>query len=579
MHARRRLADPIVHGPLAAVAIGVAGAVLGVASYETYLLSLALLYGIAAIGLNVPAGLFGQLSLGQGAAFAVGAYTSAILTTTLDAPVVIGLAAALVVGTAAGAVMGLPAGRLGVIGLAMVSLGLTFVVQDAARGLDITGGVGGVLGIRAPLVWGMDDAGAGELFFATLALALVVYLGASALRLSHFGRAALAIKADELGAAALGIAVYPAKVAGFALGTGVGALGGAMFSYLSTAITPDFFDVHLSVLFLIMVVLGGPGTRSGPVLGAAIVGILPILLSGHPALSSYIYGGLIIVAIRVLPRGIVSRTSVPVPDRLLPTPPPADTAAPAEDPQRPTAPADTGAQLDARGLRRSFGGVVALDDVDVTLRGGQVLGVIGPNGSGKTTLVNVLSGYYPPEAGEVRIDGTPVAVGDPVALATEGVSRTFQVPKVFGDLSVDEHLALARRGATGPPAHRERFEGLAMTFLRDTGLLDQRRATVRTLAHGTRRFLEVGMAVLRAPRLLLLDEPAAGLSAEDMALLGQLITRVAAEGVPVVLVEHHLELVHDVCDTVAVMNLGAILWSGPPAELQDSPEVREAYLA
>ena len=589
---QRLAANPLIHTVVIALLLFFVVQGVGPSSYYGYLITIALLYGVAAIGLDVPAGMLGQLSLAQGASMAVGAYTTGILITKHGWPLLPALFVACVFGFAVGAIMAIPAGRLGLIGLAIVSLGLTLVVSDfVTANASLTGGPNGMLGIVTSFAGGSTDLGASSMFTVVLVTCALAYLVHWRLRLSTFGRACLAVRDDDLGATALGISGYRHVVIGFGVGSGIGAVAGGLYAVVASVITPDLFGIQLSILILLMVIFGGAGTRLGPVLGAAVIGVLPIVLSNDPTISVYLYGGILIVSMRILPRGLIRRTGGPVPPRALP-PADADTGpllavdgqalpsadsvgvlavnhpAPLEFSGRPV--------LEVSGVSRSFDGVRALKEANLSIHPGEVVAIIGSNGSGKTTLLNVVCGYYRAESGgSIQLAGHDITTARPRVTARRGISRTFQVPKVFPSLSIDEHLALARARATQrDPA----FDRIAMEFLASTGVLDSRRREARVLSQGHLRFLEVGVAALRGPHVLLLDEQAAGLSQEEMIRLGELIRQLAAHGVAVGLIEHHLDWVRSIADRVIVMHLGEQIWTGSPDELTASNIVRNAYL-
>ncbi len=560
-----------MHGPVAAVVLVVLAQQLGPFSYVTFLIALSLIYAIGVLGLNIPAGFLGQLSLGQGAALALGAYVAAILATTYHQPIIVTLPAAFVGGLLVGFLMGAPAARLNVLGLGMISLGATLVVGDTISALSITGGPSGIVGILPVLLPNAPPLEMMGVIELVVGFTLLTYVAHWYLRTSNFGRACLAIRSQEIGAAALGINAYWYKAVGFALGTGVGALAGALYSYVVGVISPDAFGVDLSILLLLMVILGGPGTRVGPILGIGIIGILPILLSAYPGLNVVIYGSLLIALVRLLPRGLVARTSAPVIDRGKSHAPLANSRADAF-----VASGDLPV-LQIEAISRRFGGVKALSGVSLQVRRGTVLAVVGPNGSGKTTLLNSIAGFYPPQEGVIRFLGHRINGMAPHKIARLGVARTFQVPKVFTALSVEEHMALARH--YGRAGAREELTQLGHDFLGRVGLTGRMgKREVRGLDHGHLRFLEIAMAITRKPNLILMDEPAAGLSSSEMDHLVNLLRELAAIEVPVVIVEHHLDLVRRAADTVAVMHLGKVLWLGEPSRIAESEVVRNAYL-
>ncbi|GLZ06186.1 branched-chain amino acid ABC transporter permease [Actinomadura sp. NBRC 104412] len=572
---RGPLANPWINGLIAVLIAFALVSFWGGGTYDSYVTLLLAVYVIAALGLNIPAGFGGALSLGQGAAFAVGAYVAGILTSELGWVIWWTLPAALAAGFVVGLGIGAPAGRLGTIGLAMVSLGLTLVTTDLILELDsLTGGTAGVSGIVPIVVPGGEQTDSELLLPAIiLACAYLAYVAHHRIRHSRFGRASLAVRDGEPGAIALGVSPYRTRVLGFALGSAFGSLAGGLFAYLSLYLTPNALNSQLSIMLLVMVILGGAGSVYGPLLGALVLTLVPLELTAFPGLNAYLYGALLIALMLLRPRGLLSGTSAAVPNpfagRAAGTGEP-DAGKPEPDGQAPV--------LVARGVAKSFGGVRALDGVDLEVRPGQVLGLVGPNGSGKTTLLNVLSGLYAPTAGTITLDGENLVGRRPHEIARHGVGRTFQIPKTFPGLGVGEHFALHRRA--GVPAGTG--AAMAAELLRAGGIDPGDAAAMRgeggRLSHGQLRFLEIAVAVHAGPRVLLLDEPAAGLASAEIDKLAECIRALAAAGCAVIVVEHHLDFIRRLVDEVIVLDLGTVLWKGPPGELATADAVRTAYL-
>jgi len=234
-------------------------------------------------------------------------------------------------------------------------------------------------------------------------------------------------------------------------------------------------------------------------------------------------------------------------------------------------------------VARSFGGLKALDGVTLQVREGEILGLIGPNGSGKTTMLNVIGGYYAPTAGTVSLDGIDISKNRPQESAKMGVARTFQTPKTFTGMSIDEHIEIAvQRQLDASPQRVAVCRAAARKLLLAGGLNPENvkigRRESRFLGHGQLRFLEAAMAIARCPKVLLLDEPAAGLSASEIDTLEDIVKEVARSGVSVIIVEHHLEMVARLVDRIQVLDLGKELWEGKPEELHDAEAVRVAYM-
>lgn len=571
------IARPYVHVLLLAGLAVVLAASFGFDSYRGAIVLTLVMYAIAALGLDIPVGFSGVLSIGHGAAFAVGMYTAAIASGTHTLPIWLALPIAFAVGAAIGLLMAIPAGRLGGLGLAVVSLGFVLVLADVVRWWDsLTGGVNGIPAIMSR--WSFERSGAildqAELLYVTVAVFVLAYLAHWYFRSASVGRSAVAAKCDPIGAGALGISPYRTRLYTFTLGSGIGAIAGGINGYVVSYVSPASITVDLSFLFLVMVVLGGAGSRIGSVLGAIVIGGLPIWLSEHPTLNVILYAAMLLLVVRFRPSGIIARRATAV--RL---------ARPPAVPNQPTGQADAPAKaaepvIRAENVSKQFGGLVAVDGVSLTARPGEVIAIVGPNGSGKTTLLNLLSGLYPIDGGTLEVAGTRVDRLSRRRLPRLAVARTFQTPKIFPDLSVAEHLHLAARRPVHhrAPAEREAFERIAFSLLDATSLPVDRVESAADLSHGQLRFLEIAVAVSRAPRALLLDEPATGLGPSEIELLSDTVRRVAALGCAVLLVEHHLELVHAVADRAVVLHLGEVLWAGPPAEIGSSDRVRDAYL-
>nr|WP_274636940.1 branched-chain amino acid ABC transporter ATP-binding protein/permease [Microbacterium bovistercoris] len=551
-------------------------------SYTSYVLLLICVYAISVFGLNMTIGYSGVLSLGQGASFALGAYIAGILASNYAWPLWLTLPLSLVGGFIVGLLIGLPAGRLAALGLAMISLGAVLVVSDMlVQFSDITGGHSGISGVTPYLGFGGAGAISSMWFVPILivVMAVAAYWFHAWYRTSSFGQATVAVKDEALGASAMGIRGYVTKVAGFAIGSGMAGIAGALFTYLSGYISPDAFSAQLSILFLVMAVLGGLGSRIGPLVGVVLLVTIPLLLAPYPHVNVIVYGLLLVVLMRLRPRGLFSRTaahahSVRHSLQML-----------RERAARPVPRGDGGEMLvEVHDVRRSFGGLQALDGVSLQVKRGEILGLIGPNGSGKTTILNIIGGYYHPDEGAIVLDGEDISRLRPHDIARRGIARTFQTPKTFDGMSIDEHIEIARtrRLDDADDARIEACQAAAGRLLEYGGLnpddLATGRRESRYLAHGQLRFLEAAMAVARCPKVLLLDEPAAGLSASEIDGFEAVIKELAAAGIGVIIVEHHLEMISRLVHRVAVLDLGKLLWAGPPEEMHSVEAVRIAYM-
>jgi len=560
-------------------------------NYWTVIATRAVIYWVLASGLNLIVGYAGQLAIGYVALLTVGAYTASVLASgnvTEPWQPWSALLAAGVLGGVAGLVVGLPALRLRTFYFAMATLGFaTIVTQIALAWEPVTGGGMGVVGLMFPAPFD-SDAG---LYYLCLGAAILATWLTSNIAHSRFGRGLIAIRDAEVAAQACGISKVRLLAMVFVLAGALAGVAGGLFSALQTYITPEAFTFELSVLFFIAILIGGRSSILGPLLGMLILTVLPEFAAPLAAWSHFLYAALLLVIVLAIPGGIAalldasSRQPLPVHRRIAPDTSALDQVLPAT-----TTTPDGQSALTLTGLHLSFGGVKAINGVDLCLHAGQVHGLIGPNGSGKTTILNVISGYYRPQTGHMQESGTPLPAGDPLSRARRGIARSFQTPRIVGDVSVLQNvMAGGDCRAEGTfieallhaPRHRrdERdLRNLARTALGVVGLAHMAAVRADRLQHSELRFMELARALMLRPRYLLLDEPAAGLSGEEITRLGELITAIAARGTAVLLVEHHADLVFAVCDHVTVLNLGTVLASGVPEDIRSHKEVVSAYL-
>jgi ABC-type branched-subunit amino acid transport system ATPase component/ABC-type branched-subunit amino acid transport system permease subunit len=519
-------------------------------SYYVFIMATLALTAIAGIGLNILLGLSGQVSFGHVGFYALGAYTVAILTVSAKWSFWAALPVAALVATLTGALLALPAVRVKGPYLAMVTIAFGFIVEHAAvewRGL--TGGQNGLMGTFAP-------RGFGERGVALMAIAVAAAAtwGYAFLSKTHFGKSMRAVKDAEVAAESIGLAPVRIKTAAFAISALCAGVAGALFAALSGFVTPSTFAFSQSILFVLVVMIGGAGFVAGPLVGAAIVVLLPEVLAGLAEYRLLFFGALLLVALWIAPDGVVGSVLRLVSRGRAPRP-----AAAAETLITP----ENKSKLVVVGLTISFGGVRAAQDVALEAQPGQVTSLIGPNGAGKTTVLNMLSGFYRPDAGSIRIGNVQIEGLPAWRIARAGVARTYQTTQLFGSMSVAENLAIA-----SGHEHLAAFVGYA-------GDLDARAAD---LPHVGKRLVEIARALATRPSVLLLDEPAAGLSAEDKAKLARLLRRIADAGIAVVLVEHDMSVVMGISDRVVVLDAGVRIASGTPEEVQRDPAVRKAYL-
>ena len=564
--------------------LAVAAAALPLATANTYYLYLgtsAALLVIVAAGLNVLVGFTGQTSLGHAGFYAIGAYVAALAATRAGLP----LGAAALVAIAAAALVGavVAAAALRVTGpyLAMVTIAFGIIVEGVlVEWVSVTGGPGGIFNIpRLPLA---------RYYWVVAAAAALALWATANLRRSAWGRAFLAVKDSEVAAESLGLSPYHLRIVAFTVSAAFTGGAGALFAFLNGYISPDSFTLQQSILFLLALLFGGVNTIAGPVVGGLVLTLLPELLTRLADYRLILYGLLLLLSIYWLPRGVVGALTGGA--RSSPPNSPPDPTPTSPLPQRGRGQVEAGL-LKLEHVTVRFGGVAALDDVTLSVPASGITAIIGPNGAGKTTLLNVLSGYYRPDAGLVTLGSLSIAGRPPHAIARRGVARTFQTSQLFGELSAADNVAVGLAGprlgsllgaVAGLPAVRRRerfFHGESRARLAAHGLAALADSPADALAAGLRRRLEIVRALATGPRLLLLDEPAAGLTPSEVAELDAALATLRDGGGPaMVLVEHHMDLVMAISDHVTVLDGGRLIAQGSPAMVQRDPAVIEAYL-
>ncbi|HEY2992764.1 MAG TPA: branched-chain amino acid ABC transporter ATP-binding protein/permease [Methylomirabilota bacterium] len=598
------------------LAVALATALVPLLTANTYYLYLAMTIGILVVvasGLNVLAGLTGQISLGHAGLYAIGAYTAALAATRLGLGVWSALPLAIVLTAAVGAGVALAGLRVSGPYLAMVTIAFGIIVEGAlVEWVTLTGGPGGIFDIPKPALAGAPLALNRYYWIVAVAAALSLWLTRN-LAHSAWGRALVAVKGSELAAASLGLSAYRVRTTAFTLSAAFAGAGGGLFAFLNGYLSPDSFTLQTSILFLLIVLFGGLGTLAGPLVGATVLVVLPELVRNLVDYRLALYGALLVLSVYFLPRGVVGAFTLARVARPaaagggsggppgtqtregVPGGPAAggggasslDTPLALEAPPPPAAGPRGSVALAIKGVTKSFGGVRALEDVGLVVASATVHSIIGPNGAGKTTLVNVVAGFDGVDRGGIELFGESIAGRTAVAIARRGVARTFQTPQLFEELSVLDNVLV---GAAGPrlgwlaaalvgfggdaPATRLR----AMDALDAVGLGEWAGTPAAGLPFGHRRRLEIARARAAGARVLLLDEPAAGLAPAEVEALDALLARLRGMGLTIVLVEHHVELVMAISDRVTVLDEGRVIADGAPAVVQRDPAVIAAYL-
>ena len=542
--------------------------------YVLNILMQAATYAVAVFGLSVVLGLCGQINLAQAAFFGIGAYAVGLGTTDAHIPFWICLAIGMVVSFAAGAVLGASTLRLGGHYLAMVTISFQQILTlFMVNQISFTHGPDGVRNIPRPDLFSGQQA---YLAFCVGALAVVGYL---VWRLSDtkLGRAMRAVRDNELAAGVAGIDVYRTKVTAFAICALLGGLGGGLFAGGFAYVSPDQFSFAESVVFLTMSLLGGSASPIGSVIGTGLLILIPEwlrFLKSVPGLYLAIYGLAVILIVAFMPDGIWGFISKFF-DRAKPAPMP---SAPLK-----LTPDDSGGVnvLETDKLSKHFGGLKAVDEVDIAVARGKVHALIGPNGSGKTTTLNVLSGLYSATSGSVRLDGRDITRLPAHKRTEAGLGRTFQNIRLFRSMTALENVVI---GAERPGnkliegSNRAALEDRAMAALDFVGLASRANELVTAFSYGHQRLIEIARALAANPTLLLLDEPAAGLNSTEKQSLHNLLERIASYGLTILIIDHDMTLVSNAASHITVLNFGRRIADGESMAVLRHPDVIAAYL-
>jgi ABC-type branched-subunit amino acid transport system ATPase component/ABC-type branched-subunit amino acid transport system permease subunit len=569
--------------------------------YYLSIVSLIGIYSILISGLNLAAGYAGLFSMGHAGFFAIGAYTAGILSAKLGFSLWVNLPLSCISSIIIGGLLGIPSLRF---------KGFYYVISTMALGIIIkmligemtplTGGSEGISNISRPSI-GSYTFSETSYYYIILVVLFLGILFCHRIVNSKFNRQMVALRENEIAAETMGINVYKSKLLFFIISTAFAGIAGCLYAHLFGVVNPDTFDMDLSFLFLLMVLLGGRDSLYGSYIGVIFLSIFPLFFMEFVRIHLIIYGLLFVAFVYAIPDGImgVLRNIKGVNRYLLNQKKILRLREKKTEERISIESILTREKENAKegipllcieNLSRSFSGIQALQKVNLTIQSGTIHGLIGPNGSGKSTLLNLISGVYQCEGGKIFFNGEPIDNLKPHEISKKGIARTFQKSNLYNSLTVLENVSVGQDirlqysfiDALFNQAKKKRLERqiqerslVILEFLGVSHLADR---LIENISPMECRIVEIARALASQPKLLLLDEPATGFTKKDIEELNRILKIIRKMGVTILLIEHHIRFIMDLADYITVLNFGENIFQGPPLEVATNPKVIEAYL-
>jgi len=560
--------------------------------FNTSVLSQAVITAVIVISLNLVMGVTGLLTLVQTGMLSVGGYALGYVSLRHEVNPLYIIPISMIAAAFLSWILILISGRAMDLYFGLITLAFSLaLVTIAQQWTPVTGGFIGMNNIPTPHVNGerMPKVAVYAIFLAIL---IVVFIVQRNLMLSPRGRAMEAVRISPATAQSLSISPRKIRTFAFVFGGAIAGLGGAMYAINLRSISPAAGGLSSSLVLFIALFLGGLGTVIGPLIGVMLLTITQVAIRGQGPYQDLILGLLLLLSMFTIPLGVVgswNKSRFAIPRKLPELAHEIHADGILLEKQKINESNRGNVVLESDAVSRNFGGVNAVSDVNFKLTAGQVHGIIGPNGAGKSTLVNCLTGFDTPNSGNVLLRGKKMPA-DPIAFATSGVARVFQIPHVLDNLSVIDNVlvgidsrkptswlaALIRLPKFRKAEAKKRNE--ALRLLSEAGIADLAAKPASICSHGQKRLLEIVRAVATHPDILILDEPATGLTGTELTMLSTLISNLRGTGVAVLLIEHNVDFVFQLSDQITVLHLGKVLISAAPAEVRASKAVQDAYL-
>jgi len=562
-----------------------------VGNYYLRFISLIFIYIILAIGFNISSGYCGMTTFASASLYGIGAYTSAVAITRYHLPFFVGMLGGTLAAGIVSLLVSIPAAKVKRHYLTLVSIGLLEIVQRIL--IEWQSVTGGSVGYYLPAwkITGITLNTTQKYYFILIIMILCVTFQRNLVK-SRWGRDFIAIKNNEIAASGVGINCSRYKIIGYFLSSMLAGLAGSLYASYSGYLSPDTFGFSFTVFVILMVIIGGQGTLSGPIIGAIIATFIPELFNATPDLKQIVYGLLLIVLPQIMPGGIagtIKKRFREIDDNkyILEA---SDETEFDFDSYRIKKSSDAENIMVVKGLTKKFGGLTAVNNLDMIIKRGTVHSLIGPNGAGKSTTVNMITGIDIPTEGSVVFNGKEVT-GKPIHnLVKQGISRSYQHVRLFGNLSVLENIAMGYRLFYNhsmvdsifrtKKMNREERKSFheAMQYLKFIGLDGKENCDPESLSAGQQKLLELARSLCMKPELLVLDEPCAGLTESETKEFANLIKKIRNAGISILLIEHHMSLVMEISDYITVLDYGKKIAEGNPISVNKNPIVRSAYL-